>query len=51
MYLLQITSEIFLLSHLRGKQHQHALKDSTVGRSITKAEIVSTGMGIISMIS
>jgi len=37
----QIPSEVYLLSHLRGKKHQQAITDNHIGRELTRQEIVS----------
>ncbi|XP_056020838.1 S phase cyclin A-associated protein in the endoplasmic reticulum-like isoform X2 [Ostrea edulis] len=34
-----ITSEVYLLSHLRGKKHQQALHDNNSGKAMSKQEI------------
>lgn len=34
-----ITSEVYLLSHLRGKKHQQALQDNNSGKAMSKQEI------------
>ncbi|KAL3866999.1 hypothetical protein ACJMK2_044240 [Sinanodonta woodiana] len=34
-----IPSEVYLLSHLRGKKHQQALKDNNSGKTMSKPEI------------
>ncbi|KAK3096644.1 hypothetical protein FSP39_001987 [Pinctada imbricata] len=36
-----ITSEVYLLSHLRGKKHQQALQDNNSGKAMSKEEIES----------
>lgn len=41
MCFVQITSEVYLLSHLRGKKHQQALQDNNSGKAMSKQEIVS----------
>ena len=40
-YVFQIPSEVYLLSHLRGKKHQQAIADNHTGRELTRQEIVS----------
>lgn len=43
LFVLQITSEVHLFSHIKGKRHQQAVRDSSSiqGRELSDEEVVS----------
>jgi len=45
--MLQIGSEVYLLSHLRGRNHQEAVKNQHNGRELSQEEVESHNISVI----